>query len=111
MASPDLPEDLASIDALLEAGEIEAARTALDTAGNDPAAEVLRLKLMLYEGGVPPPLVMQKLIALMRVHPDVAGGKELYQEASARAYTDRVSSVSHSHPPPPVRPRDPKDEE
>ena len=111
MAAPDLPEELASIDALLEAGEIEAARSALDIAGSDPAVEVLRLKLMLYEGGVPPPLVMQKLIAVMRQHPEVAGGKELYQEASQRAYTDRVSSVSHSHPPPPVRPTDPKDEE
>jgi hypothetical protein len=111
MASPDLPEDLASIDALLEAGELDAARAALDEAGTDPAAEVLRIKLLLYEGGTPPPLVMQKLIQVMRMHPDVAGGKELYQEASARAYRDRMSSVSHSHPPPPARPKDPKDHE
>lgn len=111
MTAPDLPEELASIDALLEAGELEAARTALDEAGDDPAAEVLRIKLLLYEGGVPPGLVMQKLIAVMRMHPDVPGGKELYQEASARAYRDRLSSMAHSHPPPPVRPKDPKDEE
>ena len=30
----------------------------------------------------------------------LARGKELYQEASNRAYQDRQSSVSHSHPPP-----------
>jgi hypothetical protein len=60
------------------------------------------VKLDLYRGKVPAGRAMQRLIHLMREDPDQRGAKELYQEASSRAYTDRQSSVSHSHPPPPV---------
>ncbi|GMV18412.1 MAG: hypothetical protein HS104_40785 [Polyangiaceae bacterium] len=107
----DIPDHLRAIDEMLEAGDYDAARSELDEAGSSPPVEVLRIKLSLYDESVPPPLAMQKLIQLMRQHPDVAGGKALYQEASSRAYQHRQSSVSHSHPPPPVRPTDPKDEE
>jgi len=106
----ELPDHLRAIDEMIDAGDFEAARTELEEAGSAPAVEVLRIKLSLFDESVPPPLAMQKLIQLMRQHPDVPGGKVLYQEASRRAYEHRQSSVSHSHPPPPVRPRDPKDE-
>lgn len=106
----DIPDHLRAIDEMLETGDYEAARAELDQAGSSPAVEVLRIKLELLDESVPPPLAMQKLIQLMRQHPDVPGGKSLYQEASRRAYEHRQSSVSHSHPPPPVRPRS-KDEE
>jgi hypothetical protein len=107
----DTSDHLRAIDEMLEAGEYEAARQALDEATSSPACEVLRIKLSLYDDSVPPPLAMQKLIQLMRQHPDVAGGKALFQLASSRAYEHGQSSVSHSHPPPPVGPGDPKDEE
>ncbi|MCC6662544.1 MAG: hypothetical protein IT375_02310 [Polyangiaceae bacterium] len=99
-------EHLRAIDEMLEAGDYDAARLELDEAGSTPAIEVLRIKLLLLDESVPPPVAMQKLIQLMRQHPDAPGGKELYQEASRRAYQHGQSSVSHSHPPPPVRPKD-----
>ncbi len=104
MAASDIPEHLRAIDEMLEAGDLDAARSALDPAGSSPAVEVLRIKLALYDESLSPPIAMQKLIQLMRQHPSVPGGKELYQNASQRAYQHRVSSVSHSHPPPPVKP-------
>ncbi|MBI3203341.1 MAG: hypothetical protein IT377_27925 [Polyangiaceae bacterium] len=102
----ETPEHLRAIDEMLDAGDFDAARVELDEAGSSPAVEVLRIKLLLLDESVPPPVAMQKLIQLMRQHPDAAGGKELYQEASRRAYQHGQSSVSHSHPPPPVRPKD-----
>jgi hypothetical protein len=69
----------------------------------------LRIKLALYQDGIPAGVAMQRLIQLMRTNPDQRGAKELYQEASRRAYTDGQSSVSHSHPPPAVRPGGPGD--
>jgi hypothetical protein len=107
----DVPDHLRAIDEMLDAGEYDAARGELDSAGSSPAVEVLRIKLSLLDDSVPPPLAMQKLINLMRQHPDAPGGKALYQEASRRAYQHGQSSVSHSHPPPPVRPVGPKDDE
>lgn len=107
----DTPDHLRAIDEMLEAGDYEAARQELDEARSSPALEVLRIKLSLYDESVPPPVAMQKLIQLMRQHPDVAGGKTLFQLASSRAYEHGQSSVSHSHPPPPVRPVNSKDEE
>jgi hypothetical protein len=111
MAAPDLPEQLAPIDQLIETGDYDGARKLLAQAGADNAVEVMRVKLALFEGSLAPPLAMQRLIQIMRQDPDVSGGKEVYQEASSRAYQDRVSSVSHSHPPPPVIPKDPEDNE
>lgn len=103
MAQPDLPALLAAIDELLDSGDLTAASRDLDALGTEPEVEVLRIKLALFDGTLPPPMAMQKLIQLMRTDANVARGKELYQEASKRSYQDRVSSVSHSHFPPPVR--------
>jgi hypothetical protein len=111
MAAENLPENLKAIDDLLDAGDLGAADVALESAGTEPEAEVLRIKLMLLRRDVPPPLAMQRLIQVMRQHPDVAGGRELYQLASGLAYRYGQSSISHSHPPPPVAPKDSEDDE
>jgi hypothetical protein len=104
---PDAPEAYAAIDQLLEAGDLDGARLALaETDAKDERYSVLRLKLELYEGSAPTGATMQKLIQLMRRDPNWPGARELYQEASNVAYQTRQSSVSHSHPPPPTRPRD-----
>jgi len=96
-------EDLSSIDRMLEAGDLEGARAALGrTRPDDDTFTVVRIKLALYDGSVEPGLAMQQLIQLMRKRADFPGAKELYQEASTLAYGSRQSSVSHSHPPPPV---------
>ena len=90
------------IDQLIEAGDFAAAKAALDALPVSDAIVVLRIKLDLFEGSLPAGAAMQKLIALMRKNADAPGAKELYQEASNMAYQSRTSSVSHSHPPPPV---------
>ncbi len=53
-----------------------------------------------------PDHAVQKLVALMRENADLPGAKELYQEASQRAYEVRRSSMAYSHPPPPADPED-----
>lgn len=103
MAAGD--ERYTAIDQLLEAGDLAGGREALETVpADDETYAVLRIKLELYDGSVPPGAAMQKLIALMRRDADWPGAKELYQEASNLAYSSRQSSVSHSHPPPPAEP-------
>jgi hypothetical protein len=105
----DLPADLAAIDQLLDAGDFDAARTALDSISDDAdAVLVVKIKLGLLDGSLPPGAAMQRLIALMKRNPDAPGAKELYREASNVAYQSRQSSVSHSHPPPPVTSKDEK---
>jgi hypothetical protein len=95
--------DPASINRLLDAGDLEAARTELDRVPrSDEAFIVVRVKLELYEGSLPPLAATQQLVQLMRKHPDFPGAKELYQEASNLSYQTRQSSPAHSHPPPPV---------
>jgi hypothetical protein len=104
MPGAPLPEPYSVIDGLIEAGDADGARVALNEI--DPADEtfaVLRIKLGLLDGSLAPGLAMQRLIQLMRRDSDWPGAKELYQEASQSAYRSRQSSVSHSHPPPPVR--------
>lgn len=97
------PEDLSSIDRMLEAGDLEGAREALGRApSDDESCSVVRIKLALYDGSLEAGPAMQQLIQLMRKRADFPGAKELYQEASTLAYGSRTSSVSHSHPPPPV---------
>jgi hypothetical protein len=105
----DLPADLSAIDQLLDAGDLDAARAALDSIddGSD-AALVVKIKLGLMDGSLPPGAAMQRLIALMRRNPDAPGAKQLYREASNVAYQGGQSSHSHSHPPPPVTPKDEK---
>ncbi|HMR04381.1 MAG TPA: hypothetical protein PKA88_01365 [Polyangiaceae bacterium] len=94
--------DLDQVDQLIEAGDFDGARSALTSVPQDLVeGKVLRAKLGLYDGTLPPGPAMQRLIQIMRQHPDAPRVKELYQEASNRAYQSRQSSVSHSHPPPP----------
>jgi hypothetical protein len=95
--------DPARIHALLEAGDLETARTALgQVPRSDEAYTVVRVKLELYDGTLPPLAAIQQLLQLMRKKPDFPGAKELYQEASNLSYRTRQSSPAHSHPPPPV---------
>jgi hypothetical protein len=94
--------DLDQVDQLIEAGDFDGARAALEDVPQDLVeGKVLSAKLGLYDGSLPPGPAMQRLIQIMRQHPDAPRIKELYQEASNRAYQSRTSSVSHSHPPPP----------
>ena len=95
--------DLSVIHRLLDAGDLEGARAALERfPRSDEAFIVARVKLELYEGSLPPLAAVQQLVQLMRKHPDFPGAKELYQEASNLSYQTRQSSLAHSHPPPPV---------
>ena len=104
MPSQATSELYESIDALLNARDLDRAEEALNAAPNDDSLATLRIKLALYQGSIPAGAAMQRLIQLMRTNPDQPGAKQLYQEASRSAYTDGESSVSHSHPPPAVRP-------
>jgi hypothetical protein len=91
------------IDGLLEAGDLERAREALlGVPATDESYSVARIKLALLDGSMPSGAAMQALIQLMRRNPDWPGAKTLYQQASTDAFQTRQSSVSHSHPPPPV---------
>ena len=95
--------DPVSIDRLLDAGDLEAARGELSKVSRtDEAFSVVRVKLELYDGSLPPLAALQQLVQLMRKKPDFPGAKELYQEASNLSYRSRQSSPAHSHPPPPV---------
>ncbi len=102
MADDSLLEPEA-VDALLEANDLNGARDALQRIlPSDERYAVTRIKLSLYDGSMPSGAAMQALIQLMRKNPDWPGAKELYQSASSTAFATRESSVSHSHPPPPV---------
>jgi len=94
-----------TIDRLLQTDALDEAMAALETAPRDQTYQVLRIKLGLLSGSMPPGMAMQKLIQMMRETPDLPGAKTLYQEASKLAYSGRESSVAHSHPPPPVAPK------
>ncbi len=96
-------QDPARIDRLLDAGDLEGARAALASVPrSDEAFSVVRVKLHLYDGSLPPLVAIQQLVQLMRKHPDFPGAKELYQEASNLSFQTRQSSLAHSHPPPPI---------
>ena len=96
-------QDPAAIHRLLDAGDLEGARAALSkVARSDEAYAVVRVRLELYEGNLPPLAATQQLVQLMRKHPEFPGAKQLYQEASNLSYQTRQSSPAHSHPPPPV---------
>ena len=99
----DIQLEPEAIDALLESDDLNGAREALQLAAtSDERYAVARIKLALYDGSMPSGAAMQALIQLMRKNADWPGAKELYQSASTDAFETRVSSVSHSHPPPPV---------
>ncbi len=96
--------DPTEVDALLDAGDLAGARSALVGAPEgEERFTVVRIKLGLYDGSTPPEAAMQQLIQLMRRDENFPGAKALYQEASRVAWQSRQSNVSHSHPPP--RPR------
>jgi hypothetical protein len=91
-----------AIERLLDAGDLEGARSALvATSPEDESFTVARIRLGLYDGSLPAGAVMQALIQLMRRNSDWPGAKALYHEASRLSYRTRESSVAHSHPPPP----------
>lgn len=99
-----MPTDFEAIDRLLDAGDLDQAREILSSVDSgDESYAVLRIKLALLDGSLPPAAAMQRLIALMRRQQDWPGAKVVYQIASQRAYTEHESSVSHSHIPPPVK--------
>lgn len=101
--------DPAAIHRLLDAGDLEAARSELSQVPRtDETYAVVRVKLELYDGTLPPLAAIQQLVQLMRKKPDFPGAKELYQEASNLSYQTRQSSPAHSHPPPPVESDDDK---
>jgi hypothetical protein len=96
-------QDPASIHRLLDSGDLEGARAELARVPRtEEAYAVVRVKLELYDGSLPPLAATQQLVQLMRKKPDFPGAKELYQEASNLSYQTRQSSPAHSHPPPPV---------
>ena len=106
MDDVETPADFESIQRLLDNGDLESARDVLEgTEENDEAYTVLRLRLSILEGSVTPNVALQKLIQLMRQQPNLPGARSLYQEASKLAYAERQSSASHSHIPPPARPK------
>src|SRR6478609_806300 len=101
--------DPVRIHRLLDAGDLDEARAALSQVPRtDEAFSVVRVKLELYDGTLPPLAALQQLVQLMRKKPDFPGAKELYQEASNLSYQTRQSSPAHSHPPPPVTEDDEK---
>lgn len=106
--NPDRETELAAIEALVDEGELELAKERAQalTAGDD--LTVVRLDLSLREGSLPPDIVLARLTQLMRKGVEIRGARELYQRASSSSYQRGVSSQAHSHPPPPVVPRDRK---
>ena len=106
MAALNLPDPYASIDALEESGDFAGAREALSTAGPNAAlAELLEVKIGLLDGSLQAQIVMNRLLALMRKDAKLPGLQELYRAASERSYDQGSSSMSHSHPPPPMAPK------
>lgn len=105
MATLDLPDPYSGVDALIEAGDLSGARAALGslTPKGAPLAQLCEIKLSLREGALAPQLAMNRLLALMRADPALRGAQELYREASTSSYGAGASSLSHSHPPPPIK--------
>jgi hypothetical protein len=103
MSGSNVPSDPAEVERLLDAGDLDGARAALDAIPTtDETFAVARIRLGLLDGSTPAGAAQQALIRLMRRDPDWPGAKKLYQEASSQAYQTRESSASHSHPPPPT---------
>ena len=106
MARLNLPEPFAHVDEMVERGDMANARAALATAtGNAALSELLEVKIGLYEGSLAPQLAMNRLLSLMQKDPKLPGAHALYQDASNRSYAGGESSLSHSHPPPPSKPK------
>ncbi len=104
MAESGVPKGYRDLDHLIESSDFDAARALLATCPEEDAGyTVLRLKLGLRDGSLPPSLVEARVVQIMRKEPRAAGARELFQEASTLAYRMGQSSLSHSHPPPPVK--------
>jgi hypothetical protein len=107
MALLNLPAPYAGIDEMLEQGDIKTAREALAETRDVPAiVELLEIKILLLEGALPEQLAMNRLLVLMRKDAKLPGAHELYRQTSSRSYAEGSSSMSHSHPPPPSKPKD-----
>ncbi len=89
---------LAEVHRLITTRELQQARDALSQLPESPGREVANLRLELEIGDDPPERVMQRLVQLMRKHPQAPGARELYTRCSDEAYGARSSSPSHSHP-------------
>ena len=99
MPAAELPPEWQSIDRLIESGDLEGARAALQEAAAEAAPiAVLRLKLALRDRSLSPSAAMQKLVQIMREAPETPGAQALYREASSQSYQASISSPSHSHP-------------
>jgi hypothetical protein len=105
MARLNLPEPFAQVDDLVERGDLTSARAALANVPESDLAELLEVKISLYEGSLEPQIAMNRLLAMMRQNNKLPGAQALYQEASKRSYEGGGSSLSHSHPPPPTTPK------
>jgi hypothetical protein len=102
--SADRSVEAKEVEALLSARNLDGARALLARVeAGDHRFDVLRVKLGLYDGSLPPGAAMQELIKIMRRDEEFPGARALYNEASEAAYAARQSNVAHSHPPPPVR--------
>jgi len=106
MVALNLPEPFGSIDALVERGDLAEARSALSQRTENPAlSELLDVKIALLDESIQPQVAMNRLLALMRKDAKLPGLQELYREASKISYEGGASSLSHSHPPPPMKPK------
>jgi hypothetical protein len=106
MALLKLPSPYGQIDELLEHGDFAGARQKLEeTRGNPALAEIVQVKLGLLDGSLAPQLAMNRLLVLMQKDANVPGAHDLYRQASERAYEAGRSSLAHSHPPPPMKPK------
>jgi hypothetical protein len=107
MAALNLPAPFGEIDDLAERGDLDGARRALSSVEGNPALRtLLEVKIGLADGTVPPQIAMNRLLVLMRQDANLPGAHELYRQASAKSYDSRESSLAHSHPPPPMKPKD-----
>ncbi len=89
---------LADAHRLIREQAFAAARAAISALPASPGRDVAELRLELEANSDTPELVMQRLVQLMRKHPQALGARELYRRASDEAYGSRSSSPSHSHP-------------
>ena len=107
MSLSNLPSPFAEIDELVERGELTQARSSLSateqTPGNSAFIELLDVKLGLREASLRPQLAMNRLLSLMRADSKFSAAHDLYKEASELSYSERSSSLAHSHPPPPMK--------
>ena len=108
MALLNLPAPFAEIDATIEGDDLDGrTRRATERSRKQrpisALVELLEIKIALRVGSLAPQLAMNRLLALMRQDSKLPGSHELYKEASQVSYDGGTSSLSHSHPPPPIK--------